>query len=298
MTRVFVVGNATVDVTMNVAAFPAAGETVLSESARRGPGGKGLNQAVAARRTGADVVFAAPIGDDEAGGLLRAFAAREAGLETRWIASGQPTDLSVIWVSGDGENMIVSSADSARAPSPERVPALLHGIGSGDMLLVQGNLSETVTLAACDLAREAGARVMLNPAPMAWDMHGILPMADVLICNLPEALAITGASGQAAARLLAETTGGTVILTLGAAGALLVSGGRLTAIPAAFTKAVDTSGAGDTVAGVTAAALTLGHSAADALRLGMWAAAVTVTRPGTVSAFPSADEMHRIFETA
>ena len=298
MTRVFVLGNATVDVTMNVAAFPVPGETVLSENVRRGPGGKGLNQAVAASRTGADVVFGGAVGDDEAGGFLRAFVSKEAGIDTRWIASGQPTDLSVIWVSGDGENMIVSSADSARALDPERVPALLDGIGSGDMLLVQGNLSAKVTLAACHLAREAGARVMLNPAPLAWDAHEILPLADVLICNLPEALAITGASGQAAARLLAEATGGSAILTLGASGALLVSEGRLTAIPAAFTDAVDTSGAGDTVAGVAAAALTLGRSAADALRLGMWAAAVTVTRPGTVSAFPSVDEMRGIFETA
>ena len=193
--------------------------------------------------------------------------------------------------------MIVSSADSARTLDALRVPALLDGIGNADMLLVQGNLSAETTLAACRLAKDAGARVMINPAPLDWDMHDILPLADVLICNLPEALAITGESGEAAARLLSEATGGTVILTLGASGALLVSDGDRTAIPATFTDAVDTSGAGDTVAGVAAAALTLGRSAADALRVGMWAAAVTVTRPGTLSAFPSATEMRRICAT-
>ena len=297
MNRVFVLGNATIDVTMRMVAFPAPGETVLSDGVRRGPGGKGLNQAVAASRTGVAVTFISPVGDDEAGRMLRAFVSAEPGLEPRWIPSGQPTDMSVIWVAGDAENMIVSSADSARTLDALRVPALLDGIGNADMLLVQGNLSAETTLAACRLAKDAGARVMINPAPLAWDMHDILPLADVLICNLPEALAITGESGEAAARLLSEATGGIVILTLGASGALLVSDGSRTAIPATFTDAVDTSGAGDTVAGVAAAALTLGRSAADALRVGMWAAAVTVTRPGTLSAFPSADEMRRICAT-
>ena len=115
--------------------------------------------------------------------------------------------MSVIWVSGDAENMIVSSADSARTLDALRLPALLDGIGTGDMLLVQGNLSAETTLAACRLAKDAGARVMINPAPLAWDMRDILPLADVLICNLPEALAITGESGEAAARLLCRSDG-------------------------------------------------------------------------------------------
>ena len=162
---------------------------------------------------------------------------------------------------------------------------------TGDTLLVQGNLRADTTLAACRRARDAGARVMLNPAPLAWDVTDMLPLAHVLICNVPEARAITGATGEAAARRLAEMGAGAVILTLGACGAMLLADGDVTTIPAPPARATDTSGAGDAVAGVTAAALTLGRSAIDALRFGMRAAAVTVTRPGTVTAFPSADEM-------
>ena len=92
MTRVFVLGNATVDVTMNVAAFPVPGETVLSENVRRGPGGKGLNQAVAASRTGADVVFGGAVGDDEAGGsCARSFPRRPASTRVGSPRVSRPT---------------------------------------------------------------------------------------------------------------------------------------------------------------------------------------------------------------
>lgn len=297
MTRVFVLGNATVDVTMIMPTFPTPGETVLADAVRRGPGGKGLNQAVAAHRAGADVTFVAPVGDDEAGAFLRAYLSKDSGLDTRWIPSGRPSDMSVILVSADGENMIVSSAESARAPDPGALPDLLDGMGAGDTLLMQGNLRADTTLAACRRARDAGARVMLNPAPLAWDVADLLPLTDVLICNVPEARAITGATGEAAARRLAEMGAGAVILTLGASGALLFAKGEITPIAATQARAVDTSGAGDVVAGVTAAALTLELSAIDALGFGMRAAAVTVTRPGTVTAFPSTDEMRGLRTT-
>ena len=258
MRWVFVLGNATVDITMNLAAFPAPGGFSLADAVRRRPRRQGPQRGRGGARAGAAVTFVSPVGDDEAGAFLRAFLSGEPGLDMRWIPSGRPSDMSVILVSGDGENMIVSSAESARALDPDAVPGLLDGIGTGDTLLLQGNLSADTTLAACRRAREAGARVMLNPAPLAWDVTDMLPLAHVLICNVPEARAITGATGEGAARRLVEMGAGAVILTLGACGAMLLADGDVTTIPTAPARATDTSGAGDAVAGVTAAALTLG----------------------------------------
>lgn len=98
MSRVFVLGNATVDLTLAMPAWPRPGETVLARSLSRGPGGKGLNQAYAAARAGGAATLAAPIGEDENGAYLKAFAA-EAGLfAARWRRCGAATDVSTIWV--------------------------------------------------------------------------------------------------------------------------------------------------------------------------------------------------------
>lgn len=290
MSHIFVLGNATVDLTLVLPVWPRAGETVLAERLIRGAGGKGLNQAHAARQAGAQVTLCAPVGQDADGVFLRETVGDSH--TARWRTCAAPTDVSTIWVGADGENMIASSAQCAHAIDAAEVAGLLEGIAGGDILIMQGNLGAAATVAASRHARGAGARVVLNTAPIVWDMTAAVALADVVVCNAPEVFAITGLSGAGAARAVAAC-GPAVMLTLGADGALVAEGEAVTEIAAPPVKAVDTSGAGDVAVGYLAAALLGGAPLADAARLAVRAASISVTRPGTRSSCPSRSEVDR-----
>ncbi len=298
MKRLFVFGNATVDLTMTVAAWPRPGETLLARGFGRGAGGKGLNQAVAAARAGARVLLAARIGKDDDGRYLRQAALAEAGIEAFFIQTDAPTDLSSIWVSADGENMIVTSAACCRSMQTEDATAFLGSARSGDILLLQGNLGERTTIGAAQRARACGLTVILNSAPIDWDMADLLPLVDILVCNAPEARTLSGLDGEAALPVLQKRVQGAVLLTLGGAGAVLAGDGGFTPIAAPKVEVVDTSGAGDMVVGMLAAALTQGLPLAEAARLAVSAASMVVTRAGTLASYPDATVLSRMMSTA
>ncbi len=157
---------------------------------------------------------------------------------------------------------------------------------------MQGNLSRTTTEACLIEARRRGARTLLNPAPIAFDYAGLWPLVDVAIVNEVESrvLGAIEAHDQAARRLL-ELGAGAAIVTLGAAGALVVTRDAARPVPAPTVAVVDTAGAGDVFCGVFAAALAGGRGLPDAVPLAVAAASLAVTRRGTSSAFPSAAEL-------
>jgi len=292
--RVFVFGNATLDIVQSVARLPAPGETLLAHSLERCAGGKGLNQAVACARAGARTVLVAPIGDDADGRQLREAALPEMGLESRWMDVPYPTDLSSIWVSDDGENVIVSSAAAARSLRERDVAAMLPDLRARDLLVMQGNLPAEVTRAAVELGRERDALTLLNTAPIDWPMGDLLPRVDIVVANVPEAERLTGfAPEQAACALLRGATRAAVV-TEGEAGALLATGGELRRVPAPAVRAVDTSGAGDVAVGTLAAFLAAGQPVEAALQGAMAAAALSVTRRGTTPSFPTRAEIAAI----
>ena len=167
--HVFVLGNATLDITQRVAHLPRPGETLIGEAPTRSAGGKGLNQAIMSARAGATTIFSAAIGDDADGARLRAALAREPIARLDWLTSAAPTDISTIWVDAQGQNVIVSSNTAARAISPPQIAALLGEITAGDWLLLQGNLSQATTSEAAAQATRRGARVAVNPAPIDFD---------------------------------------------------------------------------------------------------------------------------------
>ncbi|MGN6551220.1 MAG: ribokinase [Pararhizobium sp.] len=289
MSRVFVFGNATIDLVLAVETWPKPGETVLAEGLTRSPGGKGLNQAVAAARLGANVRLVAPIGDDADAAYLRRFLAVEPGIETAWISCRACTDISTIWVSRRGENVIVSSADCARAVQPEDAEIHLEALGAGDILLLQGNLRPETTLAAARIARAREARLLLNTAPVAWDMAEVLPLADVIVSNEPEARMLTSCEGKQAAIALKACSRGAAIVTRGPAGAALADADGVHEVPAPSVEVVDTSGAGDMLVGTLAHGLASGASLLSALRCSVALASLCVTRPGTIASFPTAE---------
>jgi ribokinase len=297
MRTLMVLGNATLDVVQRVERLPAIGETVLGEAPMRCPGGKGFNQAIVAARAGARVDFAAAIGADDAGVVLRAAVACEPVARVRWIDSPAATDMSSIWVDGDGRNMIVSSAAAARSIAPEHAAVVVEALDAGDWLLLQGNLTAETTLAAAVAARARGARVAVNAAPVAFDFGPVLASCDLLIVNEVESAALSGqADPHAGARHLVR--GCHVVLTVGAHGAVLLDDVSETAIDAPRVDVVDTAGAGDTLVGLLLAGLCLGVDPAGALRLAIAGASLSVTRAGTSTAFPTAAEIAALRRSA
>lgn len=290
MNRVLVLGNATVDVIQRVERLPLPGETVLALGMGRCAGGKGLNQAVASARTGAITTLAAPVGNDPDAAFLADSVAHEQGLIATWMTCDATTDLSVVWVARDGENVIVSSADCARSVTPTQASGLCSTLATGDVLLMQGNLSSEATLAAARIAAERGVKRILNAAPIAWDMQPALGLFDIVIANAGEARILTkGAAdiGKAMRHLGVRTT----IETLGSKGALITADGVEARIDAPRVTAIDTTGAGDVFAGTLAGLLANGCLLQEAASIAVAAASLSVTRPNTTPSFPTRDEL-------
>jgi ribokinase len=295
MSRVVVLGNATLDVIQRVERLPAPGETVLALSTARCAGGKGLNQAVAASRTGAQTQLVAPIGRDTEAAFIASSVKDEIGLAVNWLICEAPTDLSTIWVATGGENVIVSSADCARSVTPDQARSLCGTLAAGDVLLMQGNLTADVTRAAAQTAQARGAKCVLNTAPIAWDMRGILGLFDIVIANEGEAALLTAGSSSFAAALHAEGVR-TAIITLGVRGALILDEGVETTIDAPRVSAIDTAGAGDVFVGTLTGLLANGASLSKAVTIAVTAASLSVTRPNTAPSFPSRAEIAALAE--
>jgi len=288
---ILVVGNAVVDIAYRVRRLPRPGETVLASARIVDVGGKGLNQAVAARRAGAEARLVAPVGRDAAARRIRGVLAREGLDPALLVAVDAPTDEAVIWIAEDGENVIVSTADAARQLLPTDVAAV-ESLGPADTLLMQGNLP-TGTMARClAVVRGCGARLVVNTAPFVPGAELLAPIADVLVVNAGEAAGLSSATGpEAAAEALVGRGAGSVVVTLGAAGAHVLTDGTHHRLPAPEVIAVDTTGAGDVFAGVLAAALDAGSDLRAATAWAVRAASLKVTRAGTIAGFPTAAEV-------
>ncbi|HVE09699.1 MAG TPA: ribokinase [Paraburkholderia sp.] len=297
MKRLFVVGNAVADLTFLVERAPRAGESVLSVAVQRAPGGKGLNQAVAAHRAGAAVVFHAAIGTDAEGAGIRKRLEAEQMHALRLVACDVATDMSVVTVTRSGENSIVTAAGCTRALDTPQVVAQIADITADDTLLMQGNLSLECTRAVIGHARDTGATVIVNAAPWCWPDPSALERCAGVIANEGEIRDISGIDepGQAARWLLARGPEW-VVVTLGARGALLVSARQTVHLPALPVVAVDTSGAGDVFCGVLAALLSQAAPLTRAIDCAQRAAALAVERHGTFGSIPRADEMRHVMQ--
>ena len=290
---VVVIGVAMVDIAYQVERLPRSGETMLARERTVDVGGKGLNQALIAHRAGAAVRFCAGFGSDPGAAIIRARLEAE-GLSTAWLVPvPRASDESIVYVARTGENCIVSTVDAARHLTPAGIAGMLAGVTSGDVLLVQGNLSREVTGICLTRARAAAATTILNPAPVDFDYTDLWPMVDIAILNQIEAHTLTGeVEIDAASAVLCSQGASRVVLTLGPQGALVREGpAPPQRIPAPAVAAVDTTGAGDVVAGVVAAGIDRGLPLGPVVRWAVAAATQKVTRRGTSSAFPTSAEL-------
>ncbi len=282
--QLLVVGSVNVDLTVAVARLPGPGETVTGGRFARGHGGKGANQAVAARRAGADVVLVGAVGDDDHGTWARAALDAEGiGLERLQVVPDAATGVALIAVAADGANQIaVASGANARVDPRGAAAAVGELDPSRAAVLLSFELPDPPLVAAAEAAAAAGVPVVANPAP-ARELPGpLVACRPILTPNEPEAAALAGLSDpRDAARALAERTGSAVVLSLGAAGARVAEPeGVETRVPAPAVSVVDTTGAGDVFSGVLAARLAARRPLAEAVEAAVRAASRSVTTPG------------------
>ncbi|MCW3474052.1 PfkB family carbohydrate kinase [Limobrevibacterium gyesilva] len=285
MSRVFVLGNASIDVTLPVPRLPAPGETLMASGIARAPGGKGLNQAVVAARAGVAVHFCAPLGREPETAMIRTALAAERFADLVLPDVGQPTDLSTLLVADDAENCIVSTGACAEALPVSVAEAFVVAMAPDDILLLQGNLSEAATRAAAARA----AHVVVNTAPIRWPMRDVLRHATVAVANRSEAEQVTGRADPERAAL--DLCRGVSIVTLGGEGCVVAAAGSVVRHPAPRVQAVDTTGAGDTFCGMLAASLARGMTLAAAVAVAQQAAALAVSRRGCFTALPTRVEL-------
>ncbi len=294
-----VIGNITLDETFLLPALPLPGETLLAEGCKCDLGGKGANQAVLLARAGIPTRLVARIGGDEPAALLRWLLAQEPLDSGCLITTDAPTDRSLILLAAGGENSIVSTAGCARAMTEDDVTRAVRATDA-TLLLMQGNLRAAVTRQALLAARERGLATVLNAAPVDFGFTALWPLVDLAVLNRGEARQLGGTADALEAAMRIRSAGaGRVVVTLGAEGALMADANGSRAAPAMPTTVRDTTGAGDTFTAVLSAALFARHMpAATALRAAARAAAITVSRPGTLAAFPTAHELHAILAAA
>ena len=298
MGRIICVGSLNMDIAAYGEALPLPGETVFGSSIAASPGGKGLNQAVAARRLGADVAFVGNLGRDDAGEKIAAFLAAE-GVDTSGIArlDGVPSGAAIILVDARSENAIVVIPGSNMAWPPGRLDDMK--VASGDIVVAQFEVPDGIIAEAFAKARRAGARTILNAAPARPMPVGLLPLVDILVVNETELAAAVGkpvdgadiaAVAQAASNL--SGPGLAVIATLGSQGAVVATAGRVERIAGKPVAAIDAAGAGDCFIGALAAALAGGRELNEAASFANRAAGISVTRKGTAIAMPYLREVH------
>lgn len=300
---VVVVGSINVDLVVRVERLPATGETVMGGAFSRHHGGKSANQAVAAARMGADVRFVGAIGDDEAGDAARTAMGRE-GIDVSGlhIVEGMSTGVALIVVDRAGENQIAVASGANAALDGAWVTRALaslepvtgaSGPATGVMLLALEIGGEPL-VAAVRRARELGLRLVVDPAPAGAIPAELLAARPIMVPNLGEAERLAGVSGkEQAARALEARTGAPVIVTLGEEGALVIDGGRATPVPGFGVRAIDATGAGDTVCGVLAAEMAGGRRLLDAVRTATAAAALSVTVAGAREGMPDRSAVKR-----
>jgi ribokinase len=290
-----VVGSANADLVIGVERRPAAGETVLGSDLSVHPGGKGANQAVAAARLGARTALLARVGDDAYGRLLLD-SQRAAGVDTVGVlVGGAPTGVALITVDPSGDNSIVVSPGANGRLTPADVRAASSLFQASRVVSTQLEIPlESVQEVVRSLAD--GSRFVLNPSPPRPLPREVLDACDPLIVNEHEAKVILGdaAAGDTPedwARILLAKGPRSVVITLGAEGALVASARGMDRVPSVKVDAVDTTGAGDAFTAALAWRLGGGASLAEAAAYAARVGAAAVTRRGAQESYPTADEV-------
>ena len=285
MKKALVIGSINIDKVYELEHIVRPGETVSSRKYRTAWGGKGLNQAIALSRGGADTALAGCVGAPELEALTAVCA--EAGVDAARIrARSVTTGHAIIQVDANGQNCIIVEPGANGTVDPDDIAAFLEGYGTGDILLTQNEISHM----------PEGLTVVLNPSPFSAEiLSWPLECVDIFLVNEIEGEAL---SGESAPEKILDTLRrrfprAAIVLTLGHDGAMYADKTERFSVPARRVTAVDTTAAGDTFTGYFLAMLLRGGTPKDAMEIAATAAAIAVTRPGAVPSIPWLEETLR-----
>lgn len=300
MNKVIVVGSLNMDIITRVSNLPLPGETISGKSVEYLPGGKGLNQAVACAKMGAETFLAGCLGNDAFADDLEIFL-KNHKINTQYLhRRTKESGTALITVADNGQNTIVVAAGSNAEVSPADIAAI--EINQGDVVISQFEIPLPAVMSLFQKARQSGARAILNPSPIKDIPAELLALTDTLIVNETELGFLKGellsdATPQseiiAVAQKIRTDSEQTIIVTLGSKGALII-GPEAYVINGHSVAAIDTVGAGDCFAGVVASQLLLCKEMKECVLKANKAASICVTRKGAAPSMPNAEEVLQI----
>jgi ribokinase len=298
MAKILVLGSSNTDMSVRTAALPLPGQSLIGGDFVMGPGGKGANQAVAARRLGGDAALVCKVGRDVFGdNAVKHYA--EEGLDVSGVLrSDKPSGVALITVDDKAENSIVVAPGANMDITEADIDAVAPLIRAAGILLLQLEIPVPAVLKAARIGHEAGALVVLNPAPYAEVPAEMFRYVDLFIPNETELSAYAGLpvtdreSALKAADVMVSRGVKTVIVTLGSKGSLIYDGRSVSDIGAFKVEAVDTTAAGDTYCGALCVALSEGRTLQVAAVFASKASALSVTRPGAQHSMPYRNEIN------
>jgi len=296
---VTVMGSFVADLAFRTGRIPAWGETLMGQSFKLGPGGKGSNQAVAAARAGGRVSFISKLGQDAFGEMARNMYQAE-GIDTRFLfTTASATGAAAIIIDAEkGENAIIVVPGACFEVSTAEVDQARELIAGSSVFVAQLELPLAVVEHGLALAHALGVPTILNPAPAAPLPESIYRTIDYITPNETEAAALTGvpvtsiADAEKAADSFLARGVPNVLITLGAQGAYVKNARVKAHVPAVNAgPVVETTGAGDAFNGGFAVALSEGMDLVEAARFGCVTAGISITRPGTAPSMPTRAEI-------
>lgn len=300
MSTVTVIGSINLDRTIRVKQMPKPGETMHTEGIFSVGGGKGANQAVAAKRSEATTHFIGAVGNDEAGAMMLELLNDE-GIVTNAITTLEehPTGQAYIIVDDNGENSIMIVVGANNEFRPDFVQEHKATIEKSDFLIAQFESNMESTIEAFTIARNAGVKTILNPAPALKNVpEALLKVTDMIVPNETEVEILTGItitdedSMKKAATYLHALGIEAVIITIGSKGAFYDVNGQSGIVPAFKVKAIDTTAAGDTFIGAMSSILKTDFSnMEEAIKFGNKASSITVQRFGAQPSIPTLVEI-------
>ena len=294
--RIAVVGSFVVDLVFKVKRRPGPGETMLADDFGMFLGGKGFNQAVGARRLGADVSMVGRIGDDGFGDMFMAKLEQE-GIDSSRVTRDPKAGTAIASpvIDASGQNSIIAAPRANMRVTPDDVLVAEEQIAAADILMLQFEIPTATSKRAAEIARKHGTMVLLDPAPVEHGFERFAAPRDYVVPNEIEAHMLTGrmTPEEAGAVLLPETRRG-VVVSLGEQGAMAIDRAALLRFPAYKVKVVDTTGAGDAFRAGLAVKIAEGASLADAVRFANACGALACTVMGAEPSMPRRDDVERL----
>lgn len=292
-----VFGSINMDLIATTARLPKPGETVAGQSFATAAGGKGANQALAAKRAGSAVRMAGAVGEDGFAEPALALL-KDAGVVLDTVRPvTEPTGTAIILVGGDGENMIAVVPGANGAVSSNDAEQVIAQMTAGDILMMQMEIPASAVESAFNPAKPKGVTTLFNTAPLTDDAIRLATLADIIVSNETEFELLIGRSGLSAderikaMQELAGKTGQTLVVTLGAEGVVAIHKGELLRASGLKITPVDTVGAGDTFCGYLAASLDQGLDFAAALRRAAVAGSLACLKAGAQPSIPVSDDV-------